>query len=247
MPLDEELEGIVELMEKEAAKGFSLKKISASLEKQGFDPEKIKRAAMIAGYDFEQPTLWKKIFFAPTGKNSKPVIAFSAVYFVFLLILFLAMNSLLKAYISISFSFWSSLALFLLFLVLGVAGYIASAFVMHFCAMIFVKDKSANNLRTALWLLLISFTASIYFMLVMYFLVHSKNPVILILVSYLVMFVFNIALIGFMYKINIGKAFLLSLIFSIALNVVSTVASFLFWLFVLAIFGVQFIAGPVFF
>ena len=140
--------------------------------------------------------------------------------------------------------FGYAIILFFILLVFGTGSFFLNGIILQFCARIYVKDHSINKLSTALWTILVAMIGTMYLLLVIYLSMKAKNVLLLILIAYLLMFVFNLAVISFMYRINMIKAFILSIVFSIAQTVFSWIISFILWAIILLVFGVAFVAGP---
>lgn len=248
MTLDPELDGLVKIFNDQISNGKSIHGVAQLLEKEGFSHEKIQQAIMIVDSEenfSEENSFYKRLL---VGKSSsdfkKPLFIFAGIHLVFLIIAFIALNSFLSLLLKIPLKFTYSLVLILIFFVLGVGSFVLNAFILQLCARLFIKNESINKFSTAMWILLISMSATMYFILIMALSLTSKSILIIILLAYAMMFLFNLGLISFLYRIGIFQALLLSIVYNIAQTVVSWIVSFIVWVIILILFKVAFVAGP---
>ena len=239
MPEDEELKGLIKIIKEHTKEGMSLNQIAVKLEKEGFAPEKLQQAIIVAG---EEPTKTKVTHLFEGAL--KPLLIYSGIFFVFLLIIFLFVKSLLDITLKIPFATGTFIIMFIVLYVLGLIGYVISGFLFRFCAFLFVKDYRVNTIKNAFWLMLISFSASLYLGLVIFLSFKASNVVWFFIILVVITFIFQLTLISFIYKISVTKSLLLAIVYSIAQQVLSWIITFILWVLVYLFFGVMFASAP---
>jgi hypothetical protein len=255
MDNDSDMQKLVDFIEKETKKGLSYHQIAKSLEDEGIDSEKIGKAIMLAGQNKGFKVGFLKYFVKDSSTVYTPILVYSVLQFIFLIIFFILSSKLLYSLFKIHLGFFTGLALVIITLILSVGSYILDAFILHFSAGLFTKENYLNTMKSSLWIILITNIASIYFIgvIVLSFFMakNSTNNILGWLTFFLIIlvlrFLFILLLVGFIYNLSLGGAFLCVLVFAIIKFVVGFVTQFLYNSLLILVFKISLSVGAALF